>query len=980
MSSYGVFLIILLGVFSALGEDYLWKAEFGNRRVYLGGSVHYLRSEDYPIPAVFDSAFNDSKILVLESDVDLAETQAIQSYITTKALLPSGRRLQSIVPSSTYTAVQNFSSEHGYVSTAFDGYKPWFISTFFSNLTYADLGFSADLGVDRKYLKLAKNQNKPRQFLETPQEAIDALASVSESESVKSLNAQADLINKGLLPSTQIDEVIQAWKSGKPELYDPILLKMSVENPQMFNSVVKNRNLLWLPKIENLLKSADRAFVLVGSLHYSGDVSLLKLLSANGYAISRAVPVDFIPNLTMFTASFGRTVGQAAVLTVDAVSGTPLTYQWKKSGVPVANGNGISGATTATLSFASVQLAHAGDYSVTVSNSAGSVTSSVTTLTVMPVVVVPSITIQPQSLIVTQGQAAQFSVTAVGTAPLSYQWQKDDQNILGANAAVFTITSVQSANGGSYRVVVSNSAGSVTSSTAALTTKAAVFAPTIATQPVSSAVSLGQQLVLSVQASGSAPLGYQWQKAGVNLVGATAAQLTLKSVTLSDAGEYRVVVSSSAGSITSTVAVVAVVPANTAPVITSQPVGVSIGAGQPLELTVVATGIPNPRYQWQRNGVDLAGATDSVLRKLFASIDDSGSYQVLVFNTVGQVLSTKVTVTVESVGPKIPVAKLNIRLVPEVTILGEINSQWSLEWASSLTPEAPWFALTNFTLAASGSQVIDLSETQPGRYYRSIGGYVGVPASMSVIPTGPFQMGAEVAGSSPVHTVNVSKFVIDRYEVSKTLWDTVRNWAITRNYNLPAGSSFAGPLQPVHSVNWYDAIKWCNARSEMEGIAPVYYLDVGLRTVYRSGESLPYLKKNTGYRLPTEAEWEKAARGGYYGQEYPWPENISINPGNANYIDSQMGQTTAVSSYPANGYGIYNISGNVWEWCWDYYGAYLAGNQTDPQGVSQGNARVIRGGGWDNADNFCRVFSRISNGTPTSRGNSIGFRTVRSGQ
>lgn len=974
------FILSVLAVFSALGEDYLWKAEIGNKRVYLGGSVHYLRSQDYPIPAIFDSAFNDSKTLVLEADIDLSETQQVQSYITTQALLPSGRLLQNIVPGNTYKAVQRFALDHGYISTAFDGYRPWFVNTFFANLTYADLGFSADLGVDRKYLTLAKNQNKTRQFLETPQEAISALAAVPESESVKSLNSQAELINKGLLPSTEIGDVIKSWKSGQPELYDPVLLKMSAEYPQTFDKIVKNRNLLWLPKIENLFNQPDRAFVLVGALHYSGDVSLLKLLSSKGYSISRAAGADFLPKIMAVSPNLSKTVGQPAVLTVDAISGTALSYQWRKSGVPVSNGNGISGATTSSLSFSSVQLSQAGDYSVTVSNSAGSVTSSVATLTVTPVVVVPSITIQPQSLIVTQGQTAQFSVTAVGTAPLSYQWQKDGQNIIGANAAVFTITSVQTVNAGSYRVVVSNSAGSVTSTAAVLTPKAAVFAPTIATQPVSSAVSLGQQLVLSVQASGSAPLGYQWQKGGVNIAGATAEQFTLKLVTLSDAGEYRVVVSNSAGSIASTVAVVAVLPANTAPVITSQPVGVSIVAGQPLELTVVATGIPNPRYQWQRNGVDLAGATDSVLRKLSASVDDSGSYQVLVFNTVGQVLSTKVTVTVESVGPKIPVAKLNIRLVPEVTILGEINSQWSLEWASSLTPEAPWFALTNFTLAASGSQVIDLSETQPGRYYRSIGGYVGVPASMSVIPTGPFQMGAEVAGSSPVHTVNVSKFVIDRYEVSKTLWDTVRNWAITRNYNLPAGSSFAGPLQPVHSVNWYDAIKWCNARSEMEGIAPVYYLDVGLRTVYRSGESLPYLKKNTGYRLPTEAEWEKAARGGYYGQEYPWPENISINPGNANYIDSQMGQTTAVSSYPANGYGIYNISGNVWEWCWDYYGAYLAGNQTDPQGVSQGNARVIRGGGWDNADNFCRVFSRISNGTPTSRGNSIGFRTVRSGQ
>ena len=499
------FILSVLAVFSALGEDYLWKAEIGNKRVYLGGSVHYLRSQDYPIPAIFDSAFNDSKTLVLEADIDLSETQQVQSYITTQALLPSGRLLQNIVPGNTYKAVQRFALDHGYISTAFDGYRPWFVNTFFANLTYADLGFSADLGVDRKYLTLAKNQNKTRQFLETPQEAISALAAVPESESVKSLNSQAELINKGLLPSTEIGDVIKSWKSGQPELYDPVLLKMSAEYPQTFDKIVKNRNLLWLPKIENLFNQPDRAFVLVGALHYSGDVSLLKLLSSKGYSISRAAGADFLPKIMAVSPNLSKTVGQPAVLTVDAISGTALSYQWRKSGVPVSNGNGISGATTSSLSFSSVQLSQAGDYSVTVSNSAGSVTSSVATLTVTPVVVVPSITIQPQSLIVTQGQTAQFSVTAVGTAPLSYQWQKDGQNIIGANAAVFTITSVQTVNAGSYRVVVSNSAGSVTSTAAVLTPKAAVFAPTIATQPVSSAVSLGQQLVLSVQASGSAP-------------------------------------------------------------------------------------------------------------------------------------------------------------------------------------------------------------------------------------------------------------------------------------------------------------------------------------------------------------------------------------------------------------------------------------------------------------------------------------------
>jgi formylglycine-generating enzyme required for sulfatase activity len=378
--------------------------------------------------------------------------------------------------------------------------------------------------------------------------------------------------------------------------------------------------------------------------------------------------------------------------------------------------------------------------------------------------------------------------------------------------------------------------------------------------------------------------------------------------------------------------------------------------------------------------VDLIGATGPILSIPAATFEHAGTYQVLVFNSGGQVLSDKAIVTVESVGPRIPVAGMSIRMVPEVTTLGDENTQWSLEWAPSLSPDAPWFALTNFTMTRSGCKVIDLSDAQPGRFYRSIGGYLGVPPSMAVIPEGSFQMGAAIVGVGPVHTVYVSRFLIDRYEVSKDLWDNVRSWAISKNYDLPVGSSFDGPLQPIHSVSWYDAVKWCNARSEKEGINPAYYSDAGLRVVYRAGQIQPYLKKNTGYRLPTEAEWEKAARGGYSDKSYPWPDGFSISPSMANYNDTGLGKTAPVSSYPANGYGVYNISGNVWEWCWDYYGAYSAGNQTDPLGASQGNARVIRGGGWDNADNFCRVFSRISNGNPTSRGNSLGFRTVRSGQ
>ncbi|RJQ14557.1 hypothetical protein C4553_00585 [Candidatus Parcubacteria bacterium] len=167
----------------------------------------------------------------------------------------------------------------------------------------------------------------------------------------------------------------------------------------------------------------------------------------------------------------------------------------------------------------------------------------------------PSISTQPQSQTANVGSMVSLSVVATGTPPLSFQWRKDGSNIQGATSSTFTIASVATSDAGSYTVVVSNSAGSVTSSAATLTVNQP---PSITTQPQSQVVNVGDSVTFSVVASGTAPLSFQWRKDGSNIQGATASTFTIASVATSDAGSYTVVVSNSAGSVTSSAATLTV--------------------------------------------------------------------------------------------------------------------------------------------------------------------------------------------------------------------------------------------------------------------------------------------------------------------------------------------------------------------------------------------------------------------------------------
>jgi len=175
----------------------------------------------------------------------------------------------------------------------------------------------------------------------------------------------------------------------------------------------------------------------------------------------------------------------------------------------------------------------------------------------------PTITVQPQSQTVTAGSTVTFTVSATGTPPLSYQWRRNGVNLPGATSASLVLANVTEAQAGTYTVVVSNAAGSVTSQPATLTVNPALVAPTITVQPQSQTVTAGGTVTFTVSATGTPPLSYQWRRNGVNLPGATSASLVLANVTEAQAGTYTVVVSNAAGSVTSQPATLSVVPAST---------------------------------------------------------------------------------------------------------------------------------------------------------------------------------------------------------------------------------------------------------------------------------------------------------------------------------------------------------------------------------------------------------------------------------
>ena len=330
------------------------------------------------------------------------------------------------------------------------------------------------------------------------------------------------------------------------------------------------------------------------------------------------------------------------------------------------------------------------------------------------------------------------------------------------------------------------------------------------------------------------------------------------------------------------------------------------------------------------------------------------------------------------------------------------NNNYILQSTTNLA--APNWTTEKYPVPVTASTV---SNTTPAKFFRLV--YTNPPAGMVLIPAGSFLMGnsigdSDITDANPTN-VYVSAFFMDTNLVNLSIWQAVYTYATGNGYTFTNTGLAKAGNNPVETVDWFDCVKWSNARSQQAGLTPVYYTDAGFTQVFTTGDTGTTVYANwgtNGYRLPTEAEWEKAARGGLRGRRFPWGNLIS--EGQANYYGNTNGYsydrgpngynaigsiggtspaTSPVGSFDVNGYGLYDMAGNVLEWCWDGYAGppYPAGSPylggSNPTGARPGpGSRVLRGGCWYYGAGLARCAGRDLD-LPFIAGYYFGFRCVR---
>ncbi len=251
---------------------------------------------------------------------------------------------------------------------------------------------------------------------------------------------------------------------------------------------------------------------------------------------------------------------------------------------------------------------------------------------------------------------------------------------------------------------------------------------------------------------------------------------------------------------------------------------------------------------------------------------------------------------------------------------------------------------------------------------------------MVLIPSGSFLMGDSTAEKAPVHEVKIQGFYMDETPVTYADFQAyiADGGSKTRYWDY---STYNIPDQPISGISWYHAINYCNWRSLENGLSPAY-----VKTGAKDAWGLEGWRLDSGangYRLPTEAEWEYAARGGLDQKDYPWGDEFDDTWANYDtdkgHKQSEWWRLATVKTQKKNAFGLYGMAGNVWEWCNDWFGEdyYSESSNCNPGGHEVGRSRVVRGGGWGSPNpDYLKVHYR-SYAAPSNYNYSIGFRCVR---
>ncbi len=619
-----------------------------------------------------------------------------------------------------------------------------------------------------------------------------------------------------------------------------------------------------------------------------------------------------------------------------------------------------------------------------------------------PAVFAPAVVSPPGSRVSPVGANVTFEARATGTAPVAYQWRKDGVTLPGATARSLLLPNVVPANAGVYTVVATNPHGTATSLPAALTVDSSVMAAR-ATQAVASPSAFtpgGLVTITNTLTYTGAVVGFGWSVtlppgwsyaggSGIEgdikpAIGATgtlewswttppASPVTFNYTLVVPAGET-VIRGLSATVLVRSVGVVQTVTATPNPLLL-------------VPVTLVHSADTNPNFSL------------SVL-ELTRVIE--------LYNTRNGTVRTGAYAVAETATEDGFVADPARALTAPVSLSRYHSADSNQDGKLSIAELTRVIELYNVRAGTTRTGAYHIQAGTEDGFAPGLAG--AVPAGFVLIPGGTFTMGSVVTSNTAdpsdgltdawPHAVTLSPFYLAVTGTKFADWVAVRDWAVAHGYSdLASVGAGKADTHPVQQVLWYDVVKWCNAKSEKENLVPVYYSNDAQTTVYRTGSvdvTLAQVKWTaSGYRLPTEAEWEYAARGGLAGKRFPWGDTIThaqanyfsdasfsydvsnTRGGHPIYQTGAFPYTSPVGSFPANGYGLTDMAGNVLAWTWDWYGSYSSTAETDPRGPTSGSYRVLRGGSWVGNTYFVRSAAR-SNAAPDFRNFIVGFRPARS--
>jgi uncharacterized protein len=283
-------LLLLAAVFVLVGESraqeksFLWQLQSGKGDIYILGSIHLLKRENYPLNPAIEKAFDRTKKLVLEIDLESGDSETVRRLTLEKGLHRDGKTLQQNVSAETYSLAAKRAQELGIDIGALSPLKPWVVALTMTSLQLQKLGFDANSGVDRYLAGRATKAGKPMAGLENAAFQIGLMDQLSDKDQESMLRQslkEMDLLDKGL------NQIVRSWAAGDVRALEELLLNAMREYPAVHQKMIVDRNRRWMPEIERIIEQGESALVVVGAAHLVGKEGVIELLKARGYTLKQ---------------------------------------------------------------------------------------------------------------------------------------------------------------------------------------------------------------------------------------------------------------------------------------------------------------------------------------------------------------------------------------------------------------------------------------------------------------------------------------------------------------------------------------------------------------------------------------------------------------------------------------------------------------------------------------------------------------------